>query len=97
MEPSASPLTRLECLFGGKSPLQAHPGRRAVTEWCRKFLTLEPRTRIWIGLGIIGYAGIGTVLSNGAEKQFGMVATEEDKERLRKAVPRITTVDRDKD
>lgn len=49
-----------------------------------------------IGLGIIGYSVIGLLISNGAEKRFGMVASEEDKERLRKAIPKITTVDRDK-
>ena len=49
---------------------------------------------MWIGLGIIVYSGIGIFVSNGAEKHFGMVPTEEDKERLKKAIPKITTVDR---
>ena len=65
--------------------------------WYRKFRALDPRTRMWIGLGIIGYSGIGILVSNGAEKHFGMVATEEDKQRLRKAVPKIATVDRGRD
>lgn len=49
---------------------------------------------MWIGLGIIGYSGVGILLSNGAERHFGMVPTEEDRERLRKAIPKITTADR---
>ena len=52
---------------------------------------------MWIGLGIIGYSAIGILVSNGAEKQFGMVASEEDKQRLRKAVPKIATLDRGRD
>ena len=47
-----------------------------------------------IGLGIIGYSGTGILISNGAEKRFGFVASEEDKERLRRIIPKITTIDR---
>ena len=52
---------------------------------------------MWIGLGIIVYSGIGILVSNGAEKQFGMVASEEDQQRLRKAIPKITTLDKERD
>ena len=48
-----------------------------------------------IGLGIIGYSGMGIVISNGAEKRFGFVASEEEKERLRRIIPKFTTIDRD--
>lgn len=49
---------------------------------------------MFIGVGVIVYSGVGIVVSNGAERRFGMVPTEQDKERLRKAIPKITTVDR---
>ena len=48
-----------------------------------------------IGLGIIGYSGMGILVSNGAEKRFGFVANEEEKERLRSFIPKITTIDRE--
>lgn len=48
-----------------------------------------------IGLGIIGYSGLGILISNGAEKRFGFVANEEEKERLRRIIPKITTIDRE--
>ena len=49
---------------------------------------------MWVGLGCIAWSGIGILISNSAEKSFGMVPTEEDKERLRKAMPKITVVER---
>lgn len=49
---------------------------------------------MWIGLGVIAYSGLGIWVSNGAEKHFGMVPSEEEKERLKRAIPKITTVDR---
>ena len=48
-----------------------------------------------IGLGIIGYSGMGILISNGAEKRFGFVASEDEKERLRRMIPKITTMDRE--
>ncbi|CAF9913641.1 MAG: hypothetical protein HETSPECPRED_001617 [Heterodermia speciosa] len=61
----------------------------------QKFLNLRPRTRMLIGLGIIGYSGMGILISNGAEKRFGFVANEEEKDRLRRIIPKIRTIDRD--
>lgn len=49
-----------------------------------------------IGVSIMAYAGFGMFVSDKAEEQLGFVPTEKDKEDLRKAIPRITTVDKGK-
>ena len=68
--------------------------RFLANEGGRSFRNLQPRTRMLIGLGIIVYSGVGILVSNGAERRFDMVPSEEDKERLKRAIPKITTVDR---
>lgn len=60
-----------------------------------KYLALSPKTRIIAGIAIMSYAGFGILLSNRAEEKFGLVPTEEDKQKLRQAIPRIRTVERD--
>ena len=45
----------------------------------------------------MAYAAGALYLSDRAEERFGLKATDEDKEKLRKAFPRITTVERDND
>ncbi|KAF2475759.1 uncharacterized protein BDR25DRAFT_300746 [Lindgomyces ingoldianus] len=60
-------------------------------DWYR---TITPRTRIFIGVGIMAYAGAGMVLSDKAEEFFGLVPTEKDKEELEKVLPKITTVNK---
>lgn len=47
-----------------------------------------------IGAGIVAYAGLGLFLSDKAEEKFGLVPTEKDKEELRKAMPKITTIEK---
>ena len=42
----------------------------------------------------MAWSGVGILISNGAEERLGLVPTEEDKERLRKALPKITVVER---
>lgn len=48
-----------------------------------------------IGAGIMAWAGIGLFLSDKAEEKFGLTPTEKDREDLRKALPKITTVERE--
>jgi hypothetical protein len=60
-----------------------------------KYTALPAKTRLIAGIGVMVYAGAALYLSDKAEEKFGLLATEEDKEKLRKALPRITTVDRD--
>ena len=43
----------------------------------------------------MGYAGFGILMSDQAEKIFGMVPTEQDKERLKEVIPRIVIVEED--
>lgn len=45
----------------------------------------------------MAYAAGALYLSDKAEETFGLKATEEDKEKLRQALPTITTVERDND
>ena len=42
----------------------------------------------------MAYAGLGLLLSDKAEESFGLVPSEQDRERLREIVPRITVVDK---
>ncbi|KAH7064108.1 hypothetical protein BKA63DRAFT_572540 [Paraphoma chrysanthemicola] len=63
----------------------------AVWQWYRG---ITPKTRVVIGVGIMAYAGVGLFLSDKAEEKFGLTPTEKDKEELRNALPKITTVER---
>ncbi|KAE9966300.1 hypothetical protein EG328_009019 [Venturia inaequalis] len=58
---------------------------------------LPQKTRLIAGVGVMAYAAGALYLSDRAEEKFGLKATEEDREELRKALPRITTVERDSD
>jgi hypothetical protein len=42
----------------------------------------------------MAYAGLGLFLSDKAEEKFGLTPTEKDKEELRNALPKITTVEK---
>ncbi|KAI9755885.1 MAG: hypothetical protein M4579_004098 [Chaenotheca gracillima] len=59
----------------------------------QSYSNLKPRTRLVFGLGVIGWAGVGLLLSDQVEKGMGLVATPEDKERLTSALPKITVVE----
>ncbi|KAI9785309.1 MAG: hypothetical protein M1839_000326 [Geoglossum umbratile] len=60
----------------------------------QKFKSLPPRTRVLIGAGIMAYAGFGLLVTDKAEKVLGMEASEEEKEKLRRAVPRVVVVEK---
>ena len=60
----------------------------------RWYKGIAPKTRIFIGIGIMAYAGAGIFLSDKAEEKFGFVPTEKDKEELQRSIPTITVVDR---
>ena len=62
----------------------------------RSYRGLTPRTRIFIGAGVMAYAVFGLTLSDKAEEAFGLKATEKDKEDLREAVPKIHMVESEK-
>lgn len=61
----------------------------------RSYRGLSSRARLFVGLGVMAYAGFGLLLSDQAEKTFNMVPTEQDKERLNHAIPKIRVVDKD--
>jgi hypothetical protein len=43
----------------------------------------------------MGYAATALFLSDKAEEKFGLTPTPEDKEKLRQALPKIRTVEKD--
>lgn len=59
----------------------------------RLFLNLQPRTRLYIGVGLMAYSALGLVFTRKVEQKFGMVPTEEHHEELRRALPKIRSVD----
>lgn len=60
----------------------------------RWFKSIQPKTRMMIGVGIMAYAGAGLYLSDKAEEKFGLTPTEKDKMELREAMPRISPVEK---
>ncbi|KAL8780492.1 MAG: hypothetical protein Q9213_006452 [Squamulea squamosa] len=59
----------------------------------QSFLNLQPRTRIYIGIGVMVYSGFGLLLANKAGEKFGMVPTEQHREELKRALPKIRSID----
>lgn len=59
----------------------------------RSFRNLQPRTRLYIGLGTMAWAGLGLLLSDRAEEVFGLKPTEEDKEGLKDLLPKVRRAD----
>jgi hypothetical protein len=48
-----------------------------------------------LGCGIMAWGMIGLMVSDTAEKTFGLTPTEADKEQLKQSLPRIRTVEKD--
>ncbi|KAI9720224.1 MAG: hypothetical protein M1812_003042 [Candelaria pacifica] len=61
----------------------------------QSYRALAPRTRLFFGLGAMAWAGFGILMTDQAEKEFGMVPTEEDKHRLEEMMPKVTFVQKD--
>ncbi|KAF2091690.1 hypothetical protein K490DRAFT_61122 [Saccharata proteae CBS 121410] len=61
----------------------------------QSYRNLAPRTRTLFGLGIMAWAGIGLLVSDQAEEKFALKATDADKEKLSRALPKIHPVDGD--
>ncbi|EME38342.1 hypothetical protein DOTSEDRAFT_29401 [Dothistroma septosporum NZE10] len=61
----------------------------------KSYRNITPRTRVIIGAGIMAYAAAGLFLSDKAEQSFGFTPTEEDKKKLRDAVPTVHMVERE--
>lgn len=48
-----------------------------------------------LGGGVMAYAVFGLFISDRAEEAFGFTPTEEDKKRLREAVPKIHIIEKE--
>jgi hypothetical protein len=55
--------------------------------------SLSTKTRLGVGGGAMLYACLGLYISDAAEKKLGYTPTEEDKRKLREAMPKIRIVD----
>ncbi|KAF7185882.1 hypothetical protein HII31_12755 [Pseudocercospora fuligena] len=62
----------------------------------QSYRNLSQRTRLIIGGGIMAYATAGLFLSDKAESFFGFTPTEQDKQALKDAVPKVQFVEKDK-
>ena len=60
----------------------------------RKYVSLSPLTRIYIGVGMMAWAGLGITFTDGIGRAFGFNPTDEDREELTRTLPTIQTVDR---
>ncbi|KAH9829072.1 hypothetical protein Tdes44962_MAKER09186 [Teratosphaeria destructans] len=60
------------------------------------YRNLSPRTRLILGGGVMAYAVFGLFVSDKAEAALGFTPTEQDRQRLKEAMPRISVVDKDK-
>ena len=50
---------------------------------------------MYLGVGVMAYAGLGLLLSDQAEEKLGMIPTAKDREDLAKVLPKIRTMDKD--
>jgi len=60
----------------------------------QSYRNLAPRTRLFIGGGIMAYAAFGLLASDQAEQLLGWTATEEDRKRLKEELPKVHIVDK---
>ncbi len=59
-----------------------------VEDFHRSFRNLQPRTRLYIGLGTMAWAGLGLLLSDKAEDVLRLKSTEKDKDGLKDSLPK---------
>lgn len=62
----------------------------------QSYRNLAPKTRLLVGGGIIVWGALGLFISDRAEQAFGLVPTEQDKENLQHAMPKIHFVEKEK-
>jgi hypothetical protein len=75
------------------SSLSSSPPETRLSQDHSYYTSLSPKTRLMVGGGMIGYACLGLFLADTAEEKLGYTPTEEDKKRLREALPKIRVVD----
>ena len=82
-------------MSGSEYPSPSHlQGISRLTITSRWYRSLSSQTRLLIGVGIMGYAGIGMLLSDRVEAAFGMVPTEQEKDKLSDALPKFKVMDK---
>ncbi|KAI5366217.1 hypothetical protein Slin14017_G038570 [Septoria linicola] len=63
----------------------------------QSYRNLPQKTRLLVGGGIMAWGAIGLFISDKAEQAFGLTPTEQDKEKLQDAIPKIQfVVDKEK-
>lgn len=76
------------------NPTLAHPPKPTMSLW-QSYRNLSPRTRLFIGGGVMAYAAFGLFASDQAEQLLGWTATDEDRKRLKEEqLPRVHMVDK---
>ena len=63
----------------------------------RSYKSLSPRTRIYLGLGLMANAALYLTFSEQIESVLGVRATEDEDRRLRETLPRVRTFERPSD
>ena len=58
------------------------------------YTRLAPRTRIFIGLGVIAYASVAMYTTDAIAPSLGFEETEKDREELKRYTPTLTVRDR---
>jgi len=61
----------------------------------QSYTSLPPRTKLYLGLGLITWSSIGLWVTSTAEQKLGMQASEEDLKKLKEVVPKVRWVDKD--
>lgn len=62
----------------------------------QSYRNLAPKTRLLVGGGIMVWGAAGLLISDKAEQAFGFVPTEQDKEKLQEAIPKLHFVEKEK-
>ncbi|KAK6533905.1 hypothetical protein TWF281_005250 [Arthrobotrys megalospora] len=63
----------------------------AVWRW---FTGLSKTSRLALGGGLIAYGLVGEYLTDSVGNAFGLTPTEQDKQKLKDMIPRISTVEK---
>ncbi|MCJ1244964.1 hypothetical protein MMC30_002165 [Trapelia coarctata] len=63
----------------------------------QSYKSLTPRTRVFLGLGIITWAGIGLFVTDQTERKFNMVPTEQERKELEGLIPRVRLVEKERE
>ncbi|SMQ50306.1 unnamed protein product [Zymoseptoria tritici ST99CH_3D1] len=62
----------------------------------QSYRNLSPRTRMIAGGGVIVWGIVGILISDRAEKSFDLVPTDEDRRKLKEAIPKLHMVEKEK-